>query len=156
MKGIGGSTIKKELDSLTKVYTLCFDVRDKTEVEKALNSLPNDFKTIDILINNAGVLINKPFIDTSFEDFEKIYSVNVFGLASLTRLLLPIIAPKGHVVNISSMGGIGGSSKFAASATRWPLRPTASLNSAASCILPPPLCFQTRPLLFSLLFLKTH
>ena len=47
-----------------------------------------------------------------FTLFEKIYKVNVFGLAELTRQLLPKISPKGHVVNISSMGGIQGSAKF--------------------------------------------
>lgn len=68
---------------------------------------------IDVLINNAGLLTNTPVGESSFALFEKIYKVNVFGLAELTRQLLPQISPLGHVVNISSMGGIQGSSKFA-------------------------------------------
>jgi NAD(P)-dependent dehydrogenase (short-subunit alcohol dehydrogenase family) len=64
------------------------------------------------LIHNAGSLINKSFAETTDEEFESVYRVNVFSVASLTRYLLPIINPKGHVVNISSMGGIQGSSKF--------------------------------------------
>ena len=67
---------------------------------------------VDALINNAGAFLNKPFSETSKKDFENIYQVNVFGLASITRKLLPQITPKGHIVNISSMGGVDGSAKF--------------------------------------------
>ena len=67
---------------------------------------------IDVLINNAGLLTNTSVAESSFELFEKIYKVNVFGLAELTRQLLPQIHTDGHVVNISSMGGIQGSAKF--------------------------------------------
>ena len=64
------------------------------------------------MINNAGSLINKPFLEISSTEFEEVYRVNVFAIATLTRLILPIINAKGHVVNITSMGGIQGSSKF--------------------------------------------
>ncbi len=67
---------------------------------------------IDALVNNAGAFLNKAFIETSKEEFEAIYQVNLFGLASITRQLLPLINPKGHVLNISSMGGVAGSLKF--------------------------------------------
>jgi NAD(P)-dependent dehydrogenase (short-subunit alcohol dehydrogenase family) len=67
---------------------------------------------IDVLINNAGRLVNKPFSDTKQSDFEAVYKVNVFGVANITRALLKKLQPGGHVVNISSMGGIGGTSKF--------------------------------------------
>ena len=67
---------------------------------------------VDALINNAGAFLNKPFSETSKKDFENIYQVNVFGLASITRKLLPQITSKGHIVNISSMGGVDGSAKF--------------------------------------------
>ena len=67
---------------------------------------------IDVLINNAGLLTNTPVEESTFSLFEKIYKVNVFGLAELTRQLLPQIKTDGHVVNISSMGGLQGSSKF--------------------------------------------
>ena len=97
--------------NLPNVTVNALDLTDEDAVAAwSKNEAPDN---IDALINNAGTLLNQPFSETTKEDFEKIYSVNVFGLASLTRLLLPIIAPKGHVVNISSMGGIGGSSKFA-------------------------------------------
>ena len=95
------------------LHPIGIDITDVIALEKFLQILKEQKIVVDALINNAGTLLNQPFSETTKEDFEKIYSVNVFGLASLTRLLLPIIAPKGHVVNISSMGGIGGSSKFA-------------------------------------------
>ena len=78
-------------------------------VSWAQNEAPD---TIDALINNAGKLVNKPFAETTQSDFEGVFKVNVFGLANLTRALLKKLQPTGHVVNISSMGGIGGTSKF--------------------------------------------
>ena len=67
---------------------------------------------IDFLINNAGHLKNETFDKTSYESFKETYDVNVFGLAQITRLLLPIINKSGHVINISSIGGVNGSKKF--------------------------------------------
>ena len=68
---------------------------------------------IDILINNAGVLTHKPLAQTTLEDFQSVYAVNVFGPALLMGLWAPKMGKQGHVVNISSMGGIQGSAKFA-------------------------------------------
>ena len=65
------------------------------------------------MINNAGTLIKQPFSQTTFEDFKKVYNINVFGVAELIRKVLPFIPADGHVVNISSMGGIQGAVKFA-------------------------------------------
>ncbi len=88
------------------------DIADEKALEEFANQLKGKRVVVDALVNNAGALLNQPFSETTKEDFEAVYRVNVFGLASLIRLLLPLIDPKGHVVNISSMGGIGGSSKF--------------------------------------------
>jgi len=71
-----------------------------------------DWEVVDILINNAGSLLNKPFSETTMADFEAIYKVNVFAVAELTRLVLPKMPKDGHVVTISSMGGVQGSVKF--------------------------------------------
>ena len=101
-------TIKKELDSLTKVYTLCFDVRDKTEVEKALNSLPNDFKTIDILINNAGNAHGLDPIQTgSLDDWDAMMDINVKGLLYVSKAIIPQMTKRqaGHIINIGSSAG---------------------------------------------------
>ena len=68
---------------------------------------------IDILINNAGLLINKPFETLTHQDFSESYQVNVIGIMEATQVLLPLLAPDAHIVNISSMGGFQGSLKFA-------------------------------------------
>jgi len=68
---------------------------------------------IDILIHNAGTLMHKPFKETTLEDFVKVYKVNVFAVAELTRRLEHYFTAGSHVVAISSMGGIQGSLKFA-------------------------------------------
>ena len=65
------------------------------------------------MINNAGSLINRPFAQTTLEDFKNVYNTNVFGVAELTRRVIPFMGSSGHVVNISSMGGVQGSAKFA-------------------------------------------
>ena len=67
---------------------------------------------VDALINNAGAFLNNPFEKISKKEFEYIFQVNVFGLSSITRKVLPIIDSKGHIVNITSMGGINGAAKF--------------------------------------------
>lgn len=77
----------------------------KTYVEKMWNQ-------VDIIIHNAGKLLNKPFFKTKTEDFIEIYKVNVFAIAELTRRLIPLLKKGSHVVAISSMGGIQGSVKF--------------------------------------------
>ena len=74
--------------------------------------MKNKKVNIDFLINNAGHLKNETFDKTSYESFKETYDVNVFGLAQITRLLLPIINKSGHVINISSIGGVNGSKKF--------------------------------------------
>jgi NAD(P)-dependent dehydrogenase (short-subunit alcohol dehydrogenase family) len=83
---------------------------DLVEVEKFLSS---SWKNVDIIIHNAGSLVHKPFTQTTQEDFENVYKVNVFGVANLTRICLPFLQRGSHVVSISSMGGIQGSVKFA-------------------------------------------
>ena len=100
------------INKTAQVHPIKIDIVKENTLSVFLDELQKDKVKIDVLINNAGVLINKPFSKTTAEDFELVYRVNVFGLASLTRILIPHIDSKGHVVNISSMGGIDGSSKF--------------------------------------------
>ena len=89
-----------------------FDICNDRDLEKVQHFLKDNWKTVDILINNAGQLLNKPFLQTTRIEFEEIYKVNVFGVAELTRLLIPKMTIGGHVVTISSMGGVQGSLKF--------------------------------------------
>tara|TARA_B100000768_G_scaffold177481_1_gene191737 strand:+ start:930 stop:1610 length:681 start_codon:yes stop_codon:yes gene_type:complete len=98
--------------NLKNVKSYHLDISSPESIAETLGILCKDIKKVDILINNAGTLINKPFKDTLYKDFESIYKVNVFGVAELIRQLLPYFVKKSHVINISSIGGIGGSSKF--------------------------------------------
>jgi len=102
----------KAIKPSDSVHPLSIDITDTNALETFASQLEKEGTVVDILINNAGAFLNKPFAETSKEAFEAIYQVNVFGLASITRLLLPLISQKGHVVNISSMGGVEGSAKF--------------------------------------------
>ena len=97
---------------LNNVTSFPLDISSKKSISEALNLVYKEYKTIDILINNAGKLINKPFNKTTFQDFQDVYNVNLFGLAELIRQLIPSFKKSSHIVNISSVGGISGSSKF--------------------------------------------
>ncbi len=89
-----------------------FDITSFTE--KELDKITVNFEKIDILINNAGVLISKPFEEQSMEDWKLQYEVNLFGPVNLIKHLLPKLkaAPSAHILNIGSMGGFQGSAKF--------------------------------------------
>jgi len=89
------------------------DLTKVEEIGKIISIIRDNFKRIDIVINNAGKLISKPFLETSYSDFLELYNVNVFGVVELTKVLFPYLSKGSHVVNISSMGGIQGSLKFA-------------------------------------------
>ena len=82
--------------------------------EVYLYSALSEIQSVDILINNAGILINKPFLELTDADWKQQFEVNVFGLARLVKAILPKLkAQQGaHILNISSMGGVQGSSKF--------------------------------------------
>tara|TARA_B110000008_G_scaffold125519_1_gene128112 strand:+ start:813 stop:1493 length:681 start_codon:yes stop_codon:yes gene_type:complete len=88
---------------------------DLTESEdyNSLDKYLSSFKNIDILINNAGYLINKPFEETTLKDFQEVYSTNVFSVAMLTKKIIGFMSESSNVVNISSIGGVQGSMKFA-------------------------------------------
>lgn len=91
---------------------LSFDLDNPGDYGQLDSFLSADWKKVDILINNAGMLVNKPFMEISMEEFEAVYRVNVFGVARLTQKILPFMPREGHVVTISSMGGVQGSAKF--------------------------------------------
>jgi NAD(P)-dependent dehydrogenase (short-subunit alcohol dehydrogenase family) len=74
--------------------------------------ISSSWKSVDAIVHNAGILVLKPFSETTLADFEMVYKVNVFGVANLTRICLPFLQKGSHVVTISSMGGIQGSMKF--------------------------------------------
>jgi len=100
------------LANIENVAPMAIDLTDGQALGNLTNRLREQQVVIDAVINNAGALVNKPFSETTWADFEAVYAVNVFGLAQLTRQLLPLINPSGHVVNISSMGGLEKTAKF--------------------------------------------
>lgn len=105
---------QKPLDNLNlkNITTLSVDLCDQNDLEKVATYLQKNWQDVDILIHNAGYLINKPFENLTKEDFLKVYDVNVFGVAELTKICIPYLRKGSHVVTISSMGGIQGSLKF--------------------------------------------
>ena len=97
---------------IKNVESFSTDLSSPNSIKKSIDFIYSKFKSVDILINNAGKLLNKPFSETTFNDFKEVYSVNLFGLAELIRLLLPKLSTSSHVVNISSIGGLANTSKF--------------------------------------------
>ena len=98
--------------NLKNVHSFHMDISKEKSIQKAVEEITKRFKKIDVIINNAGCLINKPFLETTFKDFEKVYSVNVFGVAILINQLFKFFDSDANIVNVSSIGGIPGSSKF--------------------------------------------
>ena len=90
-----------------KVKTLCFDVQDKEAVFKAIDQLEENFKDIDILINNAGLALGRdPFDEADITDWETMMNTNVNGLLYMSKALMPHIKKsKGHIINIGSIAG---------------------------------------------------
>lgn len=98
--------------NLKNVSTFSFDLSQSEAFQQVEDFIKTNWKQVDVLINNAGMLINKPFSELTLQDFEAVYKTNVFGVAELTRVVLPFMKSKSHVVTISSMGGVQGSMKF--------------------------------------------
>ena len=99
-----------ELEKIKGIHPVSIDLSDEQQIVDCVQSC--DVDHFDAVINNAGMLINKPFAETTYADFEAVYRVNVFGAAQLIRHLLPLLTTDSHILNISSMGGLGGSAKF--------------------------------------------
>ncbi len=95
------------------VTVLKVDITLKEDLKKITDFISEHFKTVDILINNAGKLVHKPFLETTYQDFLNVYNVNVFAVAELIKITLPFMKKGSHIVTVSSMGGIQGSMKFA-------------------------------------------
>jgi NADP-dependent 3-hydroxy acid dehydrogenase YdfG len=90
----------------SKVLPLVFDVQDLDACKKAIDSIPKDFKEIDVLINNAGLAVELNTIDKGdYEDWERMINTNIKGLLYMSRLISPgMVAKKsGHIINIGSI-----------------------------------------------------
>jgi short-subunit dehydrogenase len=94
------------------ITAFSFDLSRASDFVKVEEFIKKEWQKVDILINNAGALLNKPFAETSLDEFKKVYDVNVFGVAAMTKLVVPYMSKTGHVITVSSMGGVQGSMKF--------------------------------------------
>ncbi|CAN5406100.1 SDR family NAD(P)-dependent oxidoreductase [soil metagenome] len=100
--------IKKELSTITEVTTLTFEVRSHAEVKKAIQSLPDIWKSIDVLINNAGNAHGlDPIQSGNVDDWDAMMDINVKGLLYVSREILPGMVERksGHVINLGSIAG---------------------------------------------------
>lgn len=98
--------------NLNNIASFSFDLCQPEDYKKVEEFIKTEWHQVDILINNAGTLLNKPFAETAMKDFEDVYKTNVFGVAEMTRIVLPFMKKDSHVVTISSIGGVQGSMKF--------------------------------------------
>jgi 3-hydroxy acid dehydrogenase/malonic semialdehyde reductase len=100
------TALQKELSKLTEVTTLQFDVSKRTEVETAINSLPENYKKVDILINNAGNAHGLSTIqDGNIDDWDAMLDINVKGLLYVSKAIIPqmTLRNSGFIVNIGSI-----------------------------------------------------
>ncbi len=91
-----------------EVLPLCFDVRSQKEVEAAIGSLPERWKNIDVLVNNAGLAAGlNPVHEGVIDDWERMIDTNVKGLLYMTRQVAPLMVARrrGHIINIGSVAG---------------------------------------------------
>lgn len=129
-RGIGRETVKElakhhnvlalsrnveKLKSLQKECNIqigAIDLTSDTLQSELTGHVVSHFNKVDVLINNGGYLVNKPFLETTLEDIRKTYETNVFGLIQSCQAIIPLMKGSGHIVNIGSIGGVQGSVKF--------------------------------------------
>lgn len=90
------------------VLTLAFNVRDREAARKAVESMPEEWKAIDVLINNAGLARGlEPEYEGNFDDWDQMIDTNIKGLLTMTRLIVPDMVSRnhGHIINIGSVAG---------------------------------------------------
>jgi 3-hydroxy acid dehydrogenase / malonic semialdehyde reductase len=91
-----------------RVLPLCFDVQDKTAVFEQINGLPESWRAIDVLVNNAGLALGRDFFEeASLDDWETMINTNVKGLLYVSKAVLPFMTARrqGHIINIGSTAG---------------------------------------------------
>jgi len=96
-----------------KVHVAAFDVRDRSQCEQMVAAIPETFREVDVLLNNAGLALGlEPAPNTNLDEWEIMVDTNIKGLMYMTRLLLPsmVARDKGHIINLGSV------------ASSWPYR----------------------------------
>lgn len=104
--------VPQELVGHSNITCFSLDLTIEDDLNQVAEFLASTWKNVDRIVHNAGSLVNKPFEQLRLHDFERVYKVNVFGVALLTQVCLPFMQVGSHVVSVSSMGGIQGSMKF--------------------------------------------
>jgi all-trans-retinol dehydrogenase (NAD+) len=91
----------------TRVQTYICNVGDHREVERVCQEVTGDFGKIDVLVNNAGIVVGKPIVDATIEDLNRTMDINVIGVIWMTKQFLPAMIQRnsGHIVNIASAAG---------------------------------------------------
>jgi 3-hydroxy acid dehydrogenase / malonic semialdehyde reductase len=102
--------LKEELEKQygVSVLSLEFDVRKREDVLACINGMPDNWKAIDILINNAGLALGRDlFNEADLDDWDKMLQTNVNGLLYVSKAVLPFMVKrkKGHIINIGSVAG---------------------------------------------------
>ncbi|MDE0535566.1 SDR family NAD(P)-dependent oxidoreductase [Tenacibaculum sp. L6] len=140
--------LQQELSQFTKVHILQFDVRYNDEVKKAINSLPNEFKHIDILINNAGNAHGlDSFQNGNIDDWDAMIDGNVKGLLYVSKAVIPQMVERnnGFILNIGSIAGkdvypngnVYCASKFAVNALNKGMRIDLNQHNIRVCAIHP-------------------
>lgn len=107
------SNLKVLISDFKSLIPFKTEITTDEGLDEVVEFIREKWGSVDAVVHNAGMLIHKPFKETSTSDFIRIYQVNVFAVAELTRRLDPFLIDGSHVVALSSMGGIQGSMKFA-------------------------------------------
>ncbi len=100
--------LQKQLSEITKTHSLCFDVSVRSDVKSAIESLPQEWQSIEILINNAGNAHGLAPIDKgNVDDWDNMIDINVKGLLYVTKMVVPQMVKRqsGHIINIGSIAG---------------------------------------------------
>lgn len=101
-----------KINSQSDFSILAYDLLSAKLKTELIPEIKGCLGTVDVLVNNAGAIVNKPVAELTDDDFDTVFGVNVKAVFSLTRELLPLFNENAHIVNLSSMGGFQGSAKF--------------------------------------------
>ena len=101
----------KKGSSASQLYILPFDIVHG-DYNQLVPFIKSHFSSVDVLINNAGSLVNKAFADTTIEDLDLMLQTNLVGHFKMIQSVLPLMGNPSHILNIGSMGGYQGSVKF--------------------------------------------
>ena len=114
-------TVREILASGGTASLFCADIADPAQAEALVHKTTETFGSLDVLVNNAGIALYKMFCDTTEEDWNRIFSINVMGMVHTIRASLPTMVhnKSGHIVNLSSIWGmVGASCEVAYSTTK--------------------------------------